>query len=161
MKTEPGLYYHNKTRNLVEVINVNGTTVTFVEMGSNQEIYAGVAEFQSKYTECEHRQEKVVEPTHYPEGRKLDAGKLQYGLLPVEALKDTVDVLTFGAAKYAPNNWKYVEDAQTRYFDAAQRHLWAYKAGEVNDPESGKPHLAHAICCLMFILDLDKANGTH
>ena len=89
-------------------------------------------------------------------GRKFDGGKIRYGLLPPLALKATADVLTFGAEKYEPDNWKHVPDSINRYFDAAQRHLWAYKTGEVEDPETGVSHLAHAICCIMFMLDLDE-----
>lgn len=89
------------------------------------------------------------------EGLKYDDGKLEYGLLPPLALKATVDVLTFGANKYKRDNWKYVDDSKRRYFDALQRHLWAWKEGEEIDPESGKHHLAHAMCCLMFLYEHD------
>ena len=88
-------------------------------------------------------------------GRKFDGGKLQYGLLPPLALKATVDVLTFGAEKYEPDNWKVVPDSKRRYFDALQRHVWAWKEGEQIDPESGRHHLAHALCCLMFLYEHD------
>jgi hypothetical protein len=88
-------------------------------------------------------------------GRKFDGGKLQYGLLPPAALKATVEILTFGAEKYEPDNWKYVPDSKRRYFDALQRDLWAWKEGEINDLESGKHHLAHAMCCLMFLYEHD------
>jgi len=88
-------------------------------------------------------------------GRKFDGGKLQYGLLPPQALKATVDVLTFGAQKYEPDNWKHVPDSKRRYFDALQRHIWAWQEGEQLDPESGKHHLAHALCCLMFLYEHD------
>jgi hypothetical protein len=88
-------------------------------------------------------------------GRKFDAGKLRYGLLPPSALKATVDVLTFGAEKYEPGNWKKVPNSKERYFDAAQRHLWAWAEGEQFDQESSKHHLAHAICCLMFLYEHD------
>ena len=90
-------------------------------------------------------------------GRKFDGGKLQYGLLPPLALRETVKVLTFGAEKYEPDNWRRVPDGPRRYFDAAQRHLWAYKTGEVTDSETGVSHLAHALCCIMFMLDLDES----
>jgi hypothetical protein len=90
-------------------------------------------------------------------GRKFDGGKLQYGLVPPLALRETVKVLTYGAEKYEPDNWRRVPDGPRRYFDAAQRHIWAYKTGEVNDPETNINHLAHAICCLMFMLDLDES----
>jgi hypothetical protein len=88
-------------------------------------------------------------------GRKFDGGKLQYGLLPPLALKATVEILTFGAEKYEPDNWKNVPDSKRRYFDAMQRHLWAWKEGEQDDPETGKNHLAHAMCCLMFLYEHD------
>ena len=88
-------------------------------------------------------------------GRKFDGGKLQYGLLPPLALKATVEILTFGAEKYEPDNWKYVPDSKRRYFDAMQRHVWAWKNGEQLDPESGIHHLAHAMCCLMFLYEHD------
>jgi len=88
-------------------------------------------------------------------GRKFDGNKLQYGLLPPLALKATVEILTFGAEKYEPDNWKRVPDSKRRYFDAMQRHLWAWKQGEQNDQETGKNHLAHAMCCLMFLYEHD------
>lgn len=94
------------------------------------------------------------------EGLKYDGGKLEYGLLPPLALKATVDVLTFGAQKYERDNWKYVDDSKRRYFDALQRHLWAWKEGEIDDPESGKHHLAHAMCCLMFLYEHDVKYST-
>lgn len=88
-------------------------------------------------------------------GRKFDHGKLQYGLLPPNAIEATVEILTFGAEKYEPDNWKWVPDAKRRYFDALNRHLWAWKKGEQNDQETGKNHLAHALCCLMFLYEHD------
>ena len=88
-------------------------------------------------------------------GRKFDGNKLEYGLLPPLALKATVDVLTFGAQKYERDNWKIVPDSKRRYFDALQRHVWAWKEGEQIDPESNKHHLAHAMCCLMFLYEHD------
>ena len=53
------------------------------------------------------------------------------------------------------NNWVNVPDAKTRYYDAAMRHLDAWHRGEVNDEESGLPHLAHAACCLLFVMWFD------
>ena len=88
-------------------------------------------------------------------GRKFDGGKLEYGLLPPLALEETVKVLTFGAQKYERDNWKKVPDSKRRYFDAMERHIWAWKKGEQMDPESGIHHLAHAMCCLMFLYEHD------
>lgn len=97
------------------------------------------------------------------EGVKFDLGKLEYGLLPPLALEETVKVLTFGAQKYARDNWQLVPDSKRRYFDALQRHVWAWKRGESLDPESGIHHLAHAMCCLMFLYehDVKYSNNTN
>jgi hypothetical protein len=88
-------------------------------------------------------------------GFKADQNKLRWDLLP-ESLEDVVSVLTYGAKKYAPNNWRKVPDAESRYVAAAFRHLWARARGERNDPDTGLPHVAHAVCCLLFLGALDK-----
>lgn len=93
--------------------------------------------------------ERVVPPTV---GVKFDNDKPQWSLLPFKALKEVVDVLTYGAKKYAPDNWKKVPNAEQRYIDAGFRHFTAYAAGEKLDPETGKSHLAHAMCCLLYLL---------
>lgn len=88
-------------------------------------------------------------------GAKHDTGKPLYNLIPAHAEAELVDVLTFGATKYAPNQWRNVENATERYTAAAMRHLAAYRMGETHDTESGKHHLAHAMCCLAFIIEMD------
>ena len=97
----------------------------------------------------------ILNTTTETKGRKFDGGKLEYGLLPPLALEETVKVLTFGAQKYERDNWQIVPDAKRRYFDAVQRHMWAWKQGEQMDPESGIHHLAHAMCGLMFLYEHD------
>lgn len=88
-------------------------------------------------------------------GMKFDSEKPRMGLLPPRALESVAEVLTFGAQKYLPNNWKYVENGPERYLDAALRHITAYMRGEYYDNETYLPHLSHALCCLMFIVDLE------
>lgn len=90
-----------------------------------------------------------------PDGRKFDGEKLRYDLIPPYAQQAMVEVLTFGARKYAPDNWQLVPEAKRRYFAALERHLWAWKMGEKLDPESGIHHLAHAMCCLAFLYEHD------
>ena len=86
-------------------------------------------------------------------GIKYDAGKPEYGLLPAYALEEVVKVLTFGASKYDRDNWRKLDNLPRRYFDAAQRHMWATKRKESHDPESDLHHIAHSICCLLFYLE--------
>ena len=96
-------------------------------------------------------------PNRLPkEGRKLDEGKPQWSLLPWSALGEVVAVLGFGARKYGAHNWQHVLEAKTRYADAALRHLTAWLSGEQLDPESKLPHLAHAVCCLLFLIWFDN-----
>lgn len=92
--------------------------------------------------------------TNLPNGRKDDGGKLRVDLLPFAALEEVSRVLMHGAAKYGENNWRGVSRA--RYFAATLRHLFAYAKGEETDPESSLPHLAHAACSLLFMLELPK-----
>ena len=92
-----------------------------------------------------------IKPSEAP-GVKYDSDKPRWSLLPFKALQEVVEVLTFGAKKYAADNWKHVPQAQERYIDAAYRHLADWNSGEKKDPETGKSHLAHAICCLLFLL---------
>lgn len=94
-------------------------------------------------------------------GQKLDKDKPDYSLIPPLALDEVVKVLTFGANKYDRHNWKNLENSENRYFAAAQRHVWATQRGEILDQESGLSHLAHAICCLMFMLNNEKNKKTY
>jgi len=89
------------------------------------------------------------------QGRKDDSSKLRYSLLPVGTVNQVVQVLEFGSKKYADNNWQKVPNARTRYYDAALRHIDAWFNGDLKDNETGLHHLAHAICCLMFLMWFD------
>lgn len=93
-----------------------------------------------------------------PSGKKEDTGKLDWSLLPPDEIEEIVKVLQHGAKKYAPDNWKKVEGGRRRYFNAALRHLWAWWKGESKDPESGLSHLAHSVCCMIFLLWMEKNN---
>ena len=104
-------------------------------------------------------------PVTLKTGVKFDQEKPQWTLVPFKAFDHVVEVLTIGARKYAPDNWKKVPNARQRYIDAAFRHMSAYAGGEKLDAETGKNHLAHAVCCLLFLLafdldsSLEKTNG--
>lgn len=84
-------------------------------------------------------------------GMKFDTGKLLYSLIPPETTKALAEVLTFGAQKYAPNNWQLVENGETRYLDALFRHLEAFRSGETHDPDSKLHHLSHVLTNVAFL----------
>jgi len=76
-------------------------------------------------------------------------------LIPPKAIFGLGEVLTFGLSKgYGENSWKNVDPK--RYKAAAMRHWFAYMDGQKLDPESGKHHLYHAICCMMFIILIEE-----
>lgn len=88
---------------------------------------------------------------------KFDDDKLPVNLLSSEALLQTAAVLKFGADKYAEHNWR-AGFAWSRPLAAAMRHIMAFNDGEDKDPESGLSHLAHAMCCIMFLLEFEKTH---
>jgi len=84
---------------------------------------------------------------------KFDSGKLRYELIPPSVTHALASVLTYGARKYKPNNWKKGE--VDRYVGAAMRHFEAYRAGEYYDEESGLPHLQMLLTNAAFLVELD------
>lgn len=92
-----------------------------------------------------------------PGAIKFDQDKLPLHLLSTEAMNQTAAVLKFGAQKYAEHNWRK-GFAWSRPLAAAMRHITAFNAGEDRDPESGLSHLAHAACCIMFLLEFEKTH---
>lgn len=91
-------------------------------------------------------------------GVKCDQGKRDYSLMPWGSVEEVQKVLDFGAKKYARDNWKRVPFAKSRYFAAALRHIvqeW-WVEGSKQDGESSCHPLAHAICCLLFLMEFDR-----
>ena len=89
------------------------------------------------------------------EGRKYDGDKAKLYLLPPKSILEVGKVLTYGAEKYDAENWRKVDDLQNRYTSAALRHIFAHMDGELEDEETGLSHLAHAMCCLLFKLEIE------
>lgn len=90
-------------------------------------------------------------------GIKHDSGKAGMSLLSRVALEETAKVLDFGKNKYAAHNWRNGFE-WSRPLSAAMRHIMAFNDGEDKDPESGLSHLAHAACCIMFLLEFEKTH---
>ena len=97
----------------------------------------------------------AVLPDHNSlQGMKYDDNKPRWGLMPRGVLTQVVQVLTYGAKKYSDDNWMKVEPP--RYYDALMRHVDAWRNGEKLDEESGCHHLAHAACCVLFLLWFER-----
>lgn len=89
------------------------------------------------------------------DGIKFDLGKPPVGLLDPFALSTMAQIMSFGSQKYGRFNWRNGL-VFSRFYDAALRHIFAFIDGEDLDPESGLPHLGHAMCNLMFLLRTQK-----
>jgi hypothetical protein len=83
-------------------------------------------------------------------GVKDNRGKMPLDLFPYPALLGAADVMAFGTIKYKPHNWR-LGLSWTQTWSSMQRHLWAFLEGEDLDPESGKPHVDHAMCQMAFL----------
>lgn len=85
--------------------------------------------------------------------KKYDEDKSIMGeLLKFKGFGAVSAVLTFGAKKYGRSNWTKLH-AQDRLLDAAIGHMYSHVQGEEFDKESGLPHIAHAVCSLLFLLE--------
>lgn len=99
---------------------------------------------------------RITSETGGEKGQKL----AQLGSLDPQALLTLAEVSGFGAQKYDRYNFLKGYDWSLS-FDAAQRHLLQFWAGEDNDPESGLPHAAHAAWhCLAMLAFLQRELGT-
>lgn len=89
------------------------------------------------------------------EAKRFDKGKVQLELLDPEFIHDFAQVMTFGAAKYGPNNWRRGMN-WTRAIGSLKRHMNAIERGEDFDEESGLHHSAHIACNAMFLYYYEK-----
>lgn len=92
-------------------------------------------------------------------GFKHDGGKPMMDLIPPLMELEVSRVLSFGAEKYGPENWRQVPDLRRRYIAAAKRHINALQQGITRDEETGLHHAAHAVCCLMFLGEVELQVG--
>ncbi len=116
-----------------------------------EKIFGKVAEYLKEEKHWEARDTPIAEIVQKEKGTKHDQDKMRWSLLPLAPLKKVIKVLEFGANKYSVDNWKSV--SKERYKDALWRHWIAYCEDENSvDEESGECHLAHLLCCGLFLL---------
>ena len=89
--------------------------------------------------------------TDMKQGNKFDGGKPPLHLIPPEFLYAVAEILDFGSKKYAPRNWENGIN-YSRVYRAAIGHLMDWFMRKGPDAETGKSHLWHAACCVMFLV---------
>ena len=72
----------------------------------------------------------------------------RYDLIDGKALERLAQVLEEGARKYAPGNWKLVE--QHEHINHALAHLCKCEQGDTTED-----HLGHAFCRLMMAIGVE------
>lgn len=88
----------------------------------------------------------------------LGSNKVPLHLWPQTATILGAMGLLDGALKYGRSNWRAVGIRASIYYDAIARHMSAWFEGEDIDPDSGLPHLAHALASLAIIVDAIAAD---
>ena len=97
------------------------------------------------------------------EGFKLDKDKPKYlnvfKYLDWEFLKECSEVMAKGEKVYGFENWKKQLNPD-RIKNALIRHELDYFRGKEIDIESGKSHLSHIFCNIMFLYYYDHLRNT-
>lgn len=83
----------------------------------------------------------------------LGTDKLPLHLWPTTATAMGCLAFLDGMGKYGRMNWRQFGVSASVYIAAAKRHLDAWFEGEECAPDSGIPHLAHALACIAIIID--------
>lgn len=86
---------------------------------------------------------------------KNDQDKTRFDLVNYKQYTMLADIFTFGAKQYGERNylkgWGLDLD---RVYAALERHVQAWRGGEVLDPESGFEHILHAAACCFMISEI-------
>lgn len=89
------------------------------------------------------------------------AGKPKLQLLKLHTLAGIARVREFGINKYG-NDDLWMDTDPDEYLGASLRHIYKHLSGESLDPESGLPHIHHALTSLMLaseIIGVISENG--
>lgn len=87
----------------------------------------------------------------------IGSDKLPLHLWPTTATAMGCLGLLDGMGKYGRMNWREFGVRPSVYVAACKRHLDAWFEGEDSAPDSGVPHLAHALACLAILVDAEAA----
>lgn len=97
----------------------------------------------------------MVDPATNPANPKEKFGiaKPSIEFISPSALLELATVMALGGKKYGPFNWRTKKVKFSTYYSAAFRHMALAFSGEEREPESGALELAHAMACMMILID--------
>jgi hypothetical protein len=87
----------------------------------------------------------------------IGSDKIPLHLFPMTATIYGTMALLDGALKYGRANWRVAGVRASIYYDACLRHISKWFEGKDIDADSGLPHLAHAMACIVILIDAIEA----
>lgn len=145
--------------------------------------YKDWCENQANWCEkIETAEGNIGPPEEAPQSARYNAGKAQLHFLMMfpTAMESLCRVKEFGACKYDYGNFLKGNKPWQEPIDSCMRHLFAYQRWAIYqdtgvilvgyglpevpsyfDPETGCPHLAHAMWNLAFLQDMCHKGETH
>lgn len=92
------------------------------------------------------------------DAKRFNKGKIDYTLVPLEALSEEAKVWQMGEQKYGRDNWQKLwgEDTVNVVLASLLRHAYAIQSGQSHDEESGLQHAAHIRCNAAMLIKYFK-----
>ena len=154
----PQLTALNNADNYLAAIDFNRVNMMIVGEGLNSDCLLMAVNIFALHDAFEliHSEDEVpAKVSIHKDNLKYDDDKCRLDLVEPSLIEAVGWIRTFGIKKY-PEVYGYKKLEPWRIMGALLRHLNAYRKGEKKDPESGYPHLWHAACNLMFLIEMEK-----
>lgn len=94
----------------------------------------------------------LEEKTSNPKDR-IGSPKISLSNVPCGPLMEAALAMTEGSHKYGRHNYREAPVKASVYYDALQRHIMSWWEGEDFASDSGLHHTAHAMACLIILMD--------
>lgn len=100
----------------------------------------------------------AIVPAEFGESYALGATTVSAFLMTLSDLLTEQFGISENLSKFeTTGQWNWAKGfTWSRLIGAALRHLFAFARGEDRDPESGLSHLAHAGCCILFLITHER-----
>jgi len=137
---------------LSDQINIHTERHTMSNGQVDGDIYKHMAE-ENNLSKFKIGDKAVIDVTQYEyngQAMRANNGKAQYSMLDLGCLKPCVEVLEYGANKYARNNWKKGMPISS-ILDSLMRHISDLQTGKSVDDESGLSIIGHIQCNALFL----------
>lgn len=122
----------------------------YITSDQNDMVIFGTKEIAQEYLADALPEYVIVEIAQQEAHHHGHATKPRVDLIDPSFQMGLARVLSYGAKKYSPDNWRYGSKWSKRYA-SAQRHMLEWQAGNDVDEETGENHLYHAAANIMIL----------